>query len=158
MTDKKLKELEDCTKTYELIQPNAHVTKMLRLALDEINSLRNKVDSLTPKEENIRVKKGNCYYLRTIGGELMQKVYKDIQVGYATIKDFNIVGITSYEEDSKGLTVKYLDGSSVKINGSTSAIEVLKIICDTSIENRVLGNCVKDDATIAKVAKALMSD
>lgn len=51
MTDKKLKELEDCTKTYELIQPNAHVTKMLRLALDEINSLRNKVDSLTTKEE-----------------------------------------------------------------------------------------------------------
>ena len=51
MTDKKLKELEDCTKTYELIQPNAHVTKMLRLALDEINSLRNKVDSLTPKED-----------------------------------------------------------------------------------------------------------
>lgn len=72
----------------------------------------------------------------------MQKIYKDIQVGYAIIKDFNIVGITSYEEDSKGLTVKYLDGSSVKINGSTSAIEVLKIICDTSIENRVLGNCV----------------
>lgn len=72
----------------------------------------------------------------------MQKIYKDIQVGYAIIKDFNIVGITSYEEDSKGLTVKYLDGSSVKINGSTSAIGVLKIICDTSIENRVLGNCV----------------
>lgn len=152
MTDKKLKELEDCTKTYELIQPNARVTKILRLALDEINSLRNKVDSLTPK--SLRVKKGNCYYLRTIGGELMQKVYKDIQVGYATIKDFNIVGITSYEEDSKGLTVKYLDGSSVKINGSTSAIEVLKIICDTSIENRVLGNVV-DNATIDKVAKAL---
>lgn len=143
MTDTDLKELKGCTKTYELVQPNARVTKMLRLALDEINILRNKVDSLTPKEENLRVKKGNCYYLRTIGGELMQKVYKDIQVGYATIKDFNIVGITSYEEDSKGLTVKYLDGSSVKINGSTSAIEVLKIICDTSIENRVLDNCVK---------------
>lgn len=132
MTDKKLKELENCTETYELVQPNARVTKMLRLALDEINDLRNKLDRLTPKEENSRVKKGNCYYLRTIGGELMQKVYKDIQIGYTTIKDFNIVGITSYEEDSKGLTVKYLDGSSVKINGSTSAIEMLKVICDTS--------------------------
>lgn len=62
----------------------------------------------------------------------MQKVYKDIQIGYTIIKDFNIVGITSYEEDSKGLTVKYLDGSSVKINGSTSAIEMLKVICDTA--------------------------
>lgn len=84
----------------------------------------------------------------------MEKICKDIQIGYTTIKDFNIVGITSYEEDLKGLTVNYLDGSSVKINGSTSAIAVLKIICDTSIENRVLGNVV-DDATIAKVAKAL---
>lgn len=52
MTDKKLKELEDCTETYELVQPNARVTKMLRLALDEINDLRNKLDRLTPKEEN----------------------------------------------------------------------------------------------------------
>ena len=62
----------------------------------------------------------------------MRKVYKDIQIGYTIIKDFNIVGITSYEEDSKGLTVKYLDDSSVKINGSTSAIEILKVICDTA--------------------------
>ena len=69
----------------------------------------------------------------------MEKICKDIQIGYTTIKDFNIVGITSYEEDSKGLTVKYYDGSSVKINGSTSAIEVLKIICETSIQNQVFG-------------------
>lgn len=58
MTDKKLKELEDCTETYELVQPNARVTKMLRLALDEINDLRNKLDRLTPKEENPRGKEG----------------------------------------------------------------------------------------------------
>ena len=53
----------------------------------------------------------------------MEKICKDIQIGYTTIKDFNIVGIDSYEEDSKGLTVNYKDGSSVKINGSTSAIK-----------------------------------
>ena len=63
-------------------------------------------------------------------------IKKDIKIGYTTIKDFNIVGIDSYEEDLKGLTVKYYDGSSVKINGCTSAIEVLKIICDTAIKNR----------------------
>lgn len=51
MTDIDLKKLENCTKTYELVQPNARVTKLLRLALDEINNLRNKLDSLTPKEE-----------------------------------------------------------------------------------------------------------
>lgn len=69
----------------------------------------------------------------------MKEIKKDIQIGYTTIKDFNIVGIDSYEEDSKGLTVKYYDGSSVKINGSTSAIEVLKIICETSIQNQSFG-------------------
>ena len=66
----------------------------------------------------------------------MKNIVKDIQVGYATIKDFNIVGIKSYEEDSKGLTVKYMDGTSVKINSAVSAINVLKIICDTAILNR----------------------
>ena len=65
----------------------------------------------------------------------MKNIVKDIQVGYATIKDFNIVGIDSYEEDSKGLTVKYTDGTSVRINGGVSAINVLKIICDTAILN-----------------------
>lgn len=69
----------------------------------------------------------------------MEKICKDIQIGYTTIKGFNIVGITSYEENSKGLTVNYKDGSSVKINGSISAIEVLKIICETSIQNQVFG-------------------
>ena len=69
----------------------------------------------------------------------MEKICKDIQIGYTTIKDFNIVGIDSYEEDSKGLTVNYKDGSSVKYNGSTSAIEVLKIICETSIQNQAFG-------------------
>lgn len=54
MTDKKLKELKDCTETYELVQPNARVTKVLRLALDEINDLRNKLDRLTPKEKTPR--------------------------------------------------------------------------------------------------------
>lgn len=68
----------------------------------------------------------------------MEKICKDIQIGYTTIKDFNIVGIDSYVEDSKGLIVNYKDGSSVKYNGSTSAIEVLKIICETSIQNRRL--------------------
>jgi hypothetical protein len=72
--------------------------------------------------------------------KVVEKVIKkDIQIGYTTIKDFNIVGIDSYEEDSKGLTVNYKDGSSVKINGSTSAIEVLKIICETSIQNQLFG-------------------
>lgn len=69
----------------------------------------------------------------------MEKICKDIRVGYTTIKDFNIVGIDSYEEDSKGLTVNYKDGSSVKYNGSTSAIEVLKVICETSIQNQLFG-------------------
>ena len=39
----------------------------------------------------------------------MEKICKDIQIGYTTIKDFNIVGIDSYEEDSKGLTVNQLE-------------------------------------------------
>ncbi len=69
----------------------------------------------------------------------MEKICKDIQVGYTTIKDFNIVEIDSYEEDSKGLTVNYKDGSSVKYNGSTSAIAVLKVICETSIQNQLFG-------------------
>lgn len=62
-------------------------------------------------------------------------VIKDIQIGYTTIKDFDIVGITSYKEDDKGLTVKYYDGRTWRTNGSTSAINVLKTICDTSIVN-----------------------
>lgn len=37
------------------------------------------------------------------------------------------------------MTVNYKDGSIVKYNGSTSAIEVLKIICETSIQNQVFG-------------------
>lgn len=65
----------------------------------------------------------------------ISSVIKDIQIGYTTIKDFDIVGITSYKEDDKGLNVKYYDGREVKINGSTSAINVLKVICDTSITN-----------------------
>lgn len=42
-------------------------------------------------------------------------------------------------EDSKGLTVNYKDGSIVKYNGSTSAVEVLKITCETSIQNQAFG-------------------
>ena len=51
MTDADLKELENYTKSYELVQPTARLTKLLRLAVDEINGLRNEVDRLTPKEE-----------------------------------------------------------------------------------------------------------
>ncbi len=87
----------------------------------------------------------------------MEKICKDIQIGYTTIKDFNILGITSYSEDSKGLTVNYLDGSSVKINGSTSAIEVLKIICQTAKENTLLGTSLKRDEVFSKIVKDAMS-
>lgn len=51
MTDTDLKELENYTKSYELTQPMARLTKLLRLAVDEINGLRNEVGRLTPKEE-----------------------------------------------------------------------------------------------------------
>lgn len=87
----------------------------------------------------------------------MEKICKDIQIGYTTIKDFNILGITCYSEDSKGLTVKYLDGSSVKYNGSTSAIAVLKIICQTAMENNLLGTSFKREDLIAKIEKDVMS-
>lgn len=65
----------------------------------------------------------------------LPSIIKDIQIGYTTIKDFDIVGITSWKEDDKGLSVKYYDGREVKINGSTSAINVLKIVCETSSVN-----------------------
>ena len=51
MTDADLKELENYTKSYELTQPMARLTRLLRLAVNEINNLRNEVDRLTPKEE-----------------------------------------------------------------------------------------------------------
>ena len=87
----------------------------------------------------------------------MENICKDIQIGYTTIKDFNILGITCYSEDSKGLTVKYMDGSSVKYNGSTSAIAVLKIICQTAVENSLLGNSLKRRELVSKIVKDVMS-
>ena len=72
------------------------------------------------------------YNLYCIRGKLMKA---DIRVGYTTIKDFETTGIKSYVEDEKGISIEYKDGSIQKYNGATSAIDVIRIIAQTAIDN-----------------------